>query len=181
MPSSLPKYSGLISEHQLSILDEFIALHEGISKARVLGRLLEAWHDAGKPILGDRDRTLRDRLLQFEQLDLDALVTQKVREYLDIHLDDLVNNLVENKLRPLSNIDNKKVGLNDNLVKNELVTNDGEDDESLAEGNIADDGELKVITDDEEEVFSLPVQGEQLEDKQKKEYELVSNKDINEV
>ncbi|MBD2395856.1 hypothetical protein H6G11_16550, partial [Cyanobacterium aponinum FACHB-4101] len=33
----------------------------------------------------------------------------------------------------------------------------------------------------EEEVFSLPVQGEQLEDKQKKEYELVSNKDINEV
>jgi len=30
MPSSLPKYSGLISEHQLSILDEFIALHDGI-------------------------------------------------------------------------------------------------------------------------------------------------------
>lgn len=178
MPSSLPKYSGLISEHQLSILDEFITLHEGISKARVLGRLLEAWHDAGKPILGDRDATMRDRLLQFEQLDLDTLVAQKVQEFLDIHLDDLVNNLVENKLRPLSNIDNKKVGLNDNLVKNELVTNDGEDDESLAEGNIADDGELKVITDDEEEVFSLPVQGEQLEDKQKKEYELVSNKDI---
>ncbi|MTF40317.1 hypothetical protein [Cyanobacterium aponinum] len=181
MPSSLPKYSGLISEHQLSILDEFIALHDGISKARVLGRLLEAWHDAGKPILGDRDRTLRDRLLQFEQLDLDALVAQKVQEYLDIHLDDLVNNVVENKLRPLSNIDNEKTIIDNNLVSNKLLSKDLQDDESLAESNIADDGELKVVTENEEEVFSLSVQGEQLEDKQKKEYELVSNKDVNEV
>lgn len=144
MPSSLPKYSGLITEHQLSILDEFISVHDGISKARVLGRLLEAWQDAGKPILGDRDTTLHDLALQFEQLDLDALVAQKVREYLDIHLDFLVNNLVENKLRPISNINNKKTALDDNLVKNGLLTNGLEDDESLAEGNIVDKGESKV-------------------------------------
>jgi hypothetical protein len=182
MPSSLPKYSGLISEYQLSILDEFIALHHGISKARVLGRLLEAWHDAGKPILGDRDATVRDLALQFEQLDLDALVAQKVQEYLDIHLDFLVNNLVENKLRPISNIDKGETGLDDNLVKNGLSTNDLEDDESLTEGNISDKGESKVVTDkdkDKKEVFSSMVQGEQLGDKQKEESEQVSNKNIN--
>jgi hypothetical protein len=180
MPSSLPKYSGLISEHQLSILDEFIVLHDGISKARVLGRLLEAWQDAGKPILGDRDTTLLDLALQFEQLDLDALVAQKVREYLDIHLDSLVNNLVENKLRPILNIDHRETPIDNNLVNNELATNDWEDDESLAEGNIADKGESKVVTDkDEREVLSLPARGKQLGDKEKEQSELVSNKDIN--
>lgn len=182
MPSSLPKYSGLISEHQLSILDEFIALHDGISKARVLGRLLEAWQDAGKPILGDRDTTLLDLALQFEQLDLDALMAQKVREYLDIHLDSLVNNLVENKLRPISNIDNRETPVDYNLVNNELATNDLEDDENLAEGNIADKGESKLLTDkDEGEVLSLPVLDKQLGDKQKEESEVVINKDINQV
>lgn len=194
MPSSLPKYSGLISEHQLSILSEFIVLHEGISKARVLGRLLEAWQDAGKPILGDRDATMQDLALQFERLDLDALVAQKVQEYLDIHLNSLVNYLVENKLRPISNIDKRAIVIDDNSVKNQLLTNHLEKDENLVQGNIADDdndGELKVVPDkdkdkDEKEVVSLPVQregeGEQrLGDKQKGESDPVSNKGIDQV
>jgi hypothetical protein len=187
MPSSLPKYSGLISEHQLSILSEFIALHDGISKARVLGRLLEAWQDAGKPILGDRNATMLDLALQFEQLDLDAVVAQKVQEYLDIHLNSLVKDLVENKLRPISNIDKREIIIDENLVKNQLLTNYLEEDENLAQGNITDKGELKVVIDkdkDEKEVVSLPVQGDReqrLGDKQKGESDQVSNKGIDQV
>ncbi|BAQ66921.1 hypothetical protein GM3709_3686 (plasmid) [Geminocystis sp. NIES-3709] len=128
---------------------------------------------------------MQDLALQFERLDLDALVAQKVQEYLDIHLNSLVNYLVENKLRPISNIDKRETAIDENLVKNGLLTNDLEEDESLAESNIADDGELKVVPDkdkDEKEVFSLPVQGAQrLGDKQKKESDQVSNKDIDQV
>ncbi|WP_069791057.1 hypothetical protein A5482_014850 (plasmid) [Cyanobacterium sp. IPPAS B-1200] len=183
MPSSLPKYSGLITEHQLSMLNEFISLHDGVSKARVLGRLLEAWHDAGKPILENRDGTLRDLALQFEQLDLDALVKQKVSHYLDTHLDSLVNNLVENKLRPLSHLDSKEDLIDSNLVNNKLLTN-GKEDNITTDDDVGEQGALKVIPDismdeDQGEVISSLVQEDSLEAKQ--ESETVNNNSANSI
>lgn len=183
MPSSLPKYSGLITEHQLSMLNEFISLHDGVSKARVLGRLLEAWHDAGKPILENRDGTLRDLALQFEQLDLDALVKQKVSQYLDTHLDSLVNNLVENKLRPLSHLDSKEDLIDSNLVNNKLLTN-SEEYNITTDDNVGEQEALKVIPDismdeDKGEVISSLAQEDSLETKQ--ESETVNNNSANSV
>jgi hypothetical protein len=121
MPSSLPKYSGLISDRQLSILEEFISLHDGISKAKVLGRLLEAWEEAGKPVLGDRKA-------QLEQSDIDTFVAKKVRKYLDLNLESIVINLVNNKSILLSSRDSSD-GVRSKDLDINLVHNQGEDND----------------------------------------------------
>ncbi len=87
MPSSLPKYSGLITEDQLKLLNQFTEKHEGLSKARALGALLQAWDEAGQPIL---DLTKLD----IKSQTITEIVAREVGNYLEANLSDLVNNLV---------------------------------------------------------------------------------------
>jgi len=134
MPSNLPKYSGLITEEQLQLLHQFVEKHEGLSKARALGALLQAWDEAGQPILDLSKLDIKSQTIA-------EIVAREVNNYLSAHLSELVNNLVKNhltqtgkeieslahNLNPLEstlvNNLNKNLTEQDNNLVNDLDTN----------------------------------------------------------
>ena len=70
MPSDKPKYSGLLDNNQLEILEKFCQLHN-VSKSQAIGILLEQWNNSGQP-------QLETNQIEFNQDKVIDLVTNLV-------------------------------------------------------------------------------------------------------
>lgn len=114
MASKLAKYSGLLEPHQENILNRFIQDHN-ISKAKVIGLLLENWEKENYPKYQDSDRPVK-----FSELNelVNSLLDERLKSF-NINNPNLVNNLVSSKENEVSNNFSNQVS-NDTEVSNKV-------------------------------------------------------------
>ena len=98
MPSDKPKYSGLLEENQVEILNQFCQLH-GVSKSQAIGIFLDQWNESGQPELTINGMAFDDHQVTY-------LVTDLVHNLLD---DPAIINRLANNQDFIEKVSNKLV------------------------------------------------------------------------